>query len=146
MIEINLVPVDLRKRKRKAFGGGFNIPLEIIIGSAGGLLMLLVLTHFVLIFVSIGKVGKQKILKAEWEKILPDKEKVDTIITDLRLSQKRIGEIRPLADRGDLSWSEKLNIVSDSLPRGVWLKKIALMENVLFVEGSAISRQKKRDD
>ena len=46
MIEINLIPYSLRKKKKDKFSlTEFNVPLEIVIGLGGGLIVLLVLVH-----------------------------------------------------------------------------------------------------
>ena len=37
-------------------------------------------------------------------------------------------------------WSQKLNEISDSLPRGVWLNKIILSGETLLIQGSAVSK------
>ena len=38
-----------------------------------------------------------------------------------------------------VSWAEKLNILSDNIPRGVWVRKVKLEVDVFTIEGSAIS-------
>ena len=37
-------------------------------------------------------------------------------------------------------WSPKLNEISNQIPRGVWVSKIALNPEMFFIEGSAISK------
>jgi len=143
-IEINLIPPHLRKKKRKGIASGINIPLEVLIGSAGGLIILLVLVHFSLLFVNMNKLAKHKKLQKEWENILPAKENVDVVISELRGLQEKSKAIKEiLGDEARISWSQKLNILSDSLPKGIWLRKVVLKEKKFLIEGSAISRQKK---
>jgi len=144
MIDINLVPTHLRKKKKKdLFGGGFKLPLEVVIGLGGGLLILLVFVHLVLLGINVSKLATHKKLKSSWEEISSDKEKVDVIISELRMLQRKQSAIKKLTEDKKVSWSRKMNILSKNLPKGVWLKKIAFNEDAFFVEGSAISRQNK---
>lgn len=141
MIEINFIPLSQRKRKR-AVSGGFNIPLEIVVGAGGGLLMLLVATHIVFLFINIAKFSHHKMLEKQWAQILPAKQNVDSVVSQLKALREKSTALENLTAKHNISWAQKLNILSDSLPRGVWLKKLALNENAFFIEGSAISRQK----
>jgi len=141
MIDINLVPPHLRKTKSRLLAGKFNIPLEIIIGCGGGLLILLGAIHVLLLFVNIQKLAQHKILKTQWEAMRPEKEAVDAVVSEMRATQNRYTSVDDITGRSDLSWAQKLNILSDNLSRGVWLKKVALDDGVLFIEGSAISRE-----
>ena len=63
MFDINLVPDNLRRKKKgKSPLGGINIPLEVVIGSAGVLFFVLVLVHIFLLFMITAKVGEKKLL------------------------------------------------------------------------------------
>ena len=142
MIDINLVPSHLRKKKKgRFFLGKINIPFEIIIGCGGGLLVLLGVIHILLLYVNIRKLAQHKVLQKKWEAIRPEKEAVDAVVSEMRSAQSKCQAIEGIAGKSDLSWAQKLNILSDSLSRGVWLKKVALDDGVLFVEGSAISKE-----
>ena len=70
----------------------------------------------------------------------PEKENVDAVISEMRIFQGKYRAIENIAENGNLSWAQKLNILSDSLPRGVWLKKVALEDDMFFIEGSAVSK------
>ena len=144
MIEINLVPLHLRKKKKKdLFPGGFKLPLEVVIGLGGGLIILLILVHVILLAINVSKLATHNTLKASWEEIIPGKEKVDVVISELRMLQKKQSAIKKLTEEKKVVWSQKINILSNNLPKGVWLRKIAFNEDTFFVEGSAISRQNK---
>lgn len=142
MIEINLVPDNLRKRRKSSSASsGINIPLEVIIGLGGGLVIILVLIHVLLLGVNVTRLSGYKSLQAQWAKIEPDKKKVDGIITELRELQKRNKDISDSLLGKRNSWSQKLNILSDCLSKGVWFKKISFIEDKFLIEGSAVSRQ-----
>ena len=126
MININLVPPHLKKKTKSKLLGKVNIPLEVIIGSGGGLLVLLGIVHVLLLFVNIGKLAQHKSLQGQWEMMRPGKENVDSVVNEMRVFQGKYKAIEEIAGKSDLSWAQKLNVLSDSLPRGIWLKKIAL--------------------
>jgi len=94
-----------------------------------------------LLFVNIGKLAQHKGLKGQWEEMRPGKESVDSLVNQMRVFEGKYKAIEEIAGKGGLSWSENLNILSTSLPRGVWLKKISLEGEMLFIEGSAISKE-----
>ena len=62
MLDINLIPPHLRKKDRGKLLGKLDIPLEIVIGSGGGLLVLLGVVHVLLLFVNIGILAQNKAL------------------------------------------------------------------------------------
>ena len=141
MISLNLVPLDLQKKKKGQFSlRKFNIPLEVIIGCGGGLLVLLGVIHVLFLFVNMSKLAQHKSLQKQWEAMRPEKENVDAVISEMRIFQGKYRAIENIAENGNLSWAQKLNILSDSLPRGVWLKKVALEDDMFFIEGSAVSK------
>ena len=141
MIEINVVPPELRKKKKKKLlPGGVEIPPEVVIGSIGGLFFLLILVHIGLLMLNISKMKQHKQLKQEWQAILPHKEKVDGVVTDMRRLQNKHKAIVKVTGGEAINWSRKLNVISNELPRGVWLTKVALTPEMLFIEGSAISK------
>jgi hypothetical protein len=70
MIEINLVPSELRKKRRKSLlPGGFNMPLEVVIGAGGGMLAILILVHISLLFMGLQKLSHQQGLKKTIRKV-----------------------------------------------------------------------------
>ena len=140
MIDINLIPPELRKRRKSRFTGRFHIPLEIIVGCSVGLLIFLGMIHVLLLLMNVRKLAQHKILKMQWEAMRPGKENVDSVISEMRIVQGKFKTIEEIVNKGGLSWSQKLNLLSDNLPRGMWLKKIDFHDNMFFIEGSAISR------
>ena len=140
MIEINLVPYSLRKNKKDKFSfRDFNIPLEIVIGLGGGLIVLLILVHVFLEVINIRNMAKHKEFQKEMEVISPQKQQVEKVINELRSLQNTQKAVQDILPDRKIFWAKKLNIFSDSIPRGVWLKRINLDGDVLLIEGSAIS-------
>ncbi len=146
MIDINLAPPDLRRKpKRRILPKGFHVPPEVIIGGGGGLLLFLIAIHIFIIFKHISLKKRYMQTKKEWESIQPSKKKVDKIISEIRKLQSIKQDVDKLIDADRILWAKKLNIISDSLPRGVWLRHIAFEDGKTFtIEGSAISRQQNQ--
>ena len=140
MIDINLVPPHLKKQRRNRVLGTINIPLEIIIGCGGGLLLLLGVIHIGLLLVNVGKLAHHKSLKYQWEAMRSDKENVDSVVNKMKIFQDKYIALKNISKKGELSWAQKLNLLSDHLPRGMWFKKIALNDEILFIEGSVVSQ------
>jgi len=140
MININLVPPHLRKQQKSRVLGAINIPLEIIIGCGGGLLFLLGMIHIVLLLINVGKLAHYKSLQHQWDSMRSDKENVDSVVSKMRTFQGKYTALEDIAKKGELSWSQKLNILSDFIPRGMWFRRIALNNEMLFIEGSMVSQ------
>jgi Tfp pilus assembly protein PilN len=142
IIEINLLPADLRRKRRgRGLAGGFKIPLEVLIGFGGGLLMLLVLAHVGLLGLNITKIARHRELKQQMEAIAAEKAGVDAILLDMRVARNKLRDLSRITAQRKVRWSRKLNLISDALPRGVWLRRVAYNDGVLYIQGSAVSRQ-----
>lgn len=143
MIDINLLPPEKRRKRKTKFLGGLNIPQEVVIGSAGGLLFLLIFVHIGLTFINFSKHGIHKSLTNQMAEIKPAKEDVDAVIMQMRSLQNSVKAINEVVKGNRIIWAQKLNTLSDEIPRGTWIRKVALSEGGLFIEGSAISREQK---
>ena len=142
MITINLVPEHLRKKiSRSVLSSlGVDIPREVLLGVGGVFVIVLVLSHVVLFAAQAVQALRLASVKARWEKLLPDKNRLDTIGSELRDMHKKMTTITGIASAKTGQWSRKLNILSDTLPKGVWLKKISLDNKSLTLEGGVFSK------
>ena len=142
MIDINLVPDQLRKRRRSDFftGGVFNIPREVSVGIGGGILALMLFVNGLVFLAKVAKFFEYQHVKSKWQAILPEKSTTDLIKQNLQEVQKEVKAIKDIMDGQSSSWSQKLNVISDSLPKGVWLRKITLNDKQVFIEGSTVSQ------
>ncbi|MDD3374849.1 MAG: PilN domain-containing protein [Candidatus Omnitrophica bacterium] len=146
MIKINLIPEELQKKKK---GQIFKkilkvIPLETLVGTAAGVLILLIGVHVLLqisIFLKLASYGQHK---AHWTSIAPEKGSVDKVLENLQILKKRIDVVEKITVEKRIFWAEKLNAISDAVPQGVWLDKISLSKNIFLIKGSAVS--KKNDE
>lgn len=139
MIDINLVPENLRKRRRTILSSSavkFQIPLEAVVGFCV-LLCALCLILLGIFFVRHSQYAK---LNKQWKAIAASKQNVDSIINEIRSLQNKINSIEQITTGKRIFWSPKLNDTSDSIPRGVWLTRISLGQKVLLIEGSSVSK------
>lgn len=142
MININLVPQHLRKRRKLSIlpVAFLNLPREAVVGLIGGLFVILFVVHIILQFVIFVKLFQYGKYQRQWNRVRPDKMKVDLVVKKMQSLQSKIDSIKNITTDKRIVYSTKLNAISDSLPRGVWLQKIRLDEDTLFIEGSAVSK------
>lgn len=119
-----------------------NLPKEAIVGIGGGLLVLLFLIHFLLLITMFVKFAQHKSALRHWERIQPEKKKVDLVIDEMHGLQSKINSIEKVTTQKRILWSQKLNDISDCMSRGVWLNKISLDQKILLIDGSAVSKIK----
>ncbi len=122
--------------------GVLNLPKEALVGLVGGLFIFLFMIHFLLQIVIFVKFAEHKKGKRQWERLLPEKSKVDVVIGELRSLQNKINSIEKVTTEKRISWSQKLNDVSDSITKGIWLNKISIDGKMLLIDGSAVSKAK----
>lgn len=144
MIEINLLPPQLRKKRKASnlVSRSINLPRETIIALAGGFLFLLLFVHAVMQFIVAIKFVQIKRYEKHLERIAPDKTTADRVIQDLRVLQSKVKSIEGIAGQRKVIWAQKLNAISNAAPRGVWLTRLTFQDGVLILQGSAVSKSK----
>ncbi len=142
MIVINLVPEHLRKKSAKGVlsSMGLGIPREVLLGVGGAFVAFLVVAHVLLLAAQSVQGVRLGLVKARWEKLLPDRNRIDAIGTELRGLRKKATTIIGITSARTGPWSRKMNVLGDALPKGVWLKKINLDKGTLTLEGSTFSK------
>ncbi len=136
MIEINLLPPELRKKE-----ANFKLPIpkETLVFFGGAVMAVLVLIHLFLMGALAAKKVKYLGLNMEWQKILPEKNKIDVLMSEQKEIAEKIKSIDKLTKKGRISWAKKLNIISDVLSQGVWVRLINFSGKELTIEGSSVS-------
>lgn len=141
MIEINLLPEELRKKE------GLRLPKEFYIIGVG------VLSFLIVLHATTGMIIKWKRyrvvkLTQRWAKLAPLRKSVDVIRQETADLDKRAGGIDRLMVRRFL-WSEKLNQLSNLVIPGIWIRTLSLNPSppsknlplTLNLKGSVVSRQ-----
>jgi len=141
MIDINLIPAALRKDgKGDANALKINIPQEVLIGVGAGVVFLILMVHLILgAWWLMGSVRMSQ-CNTQWQKVLPDKTALDSINRESGDLQKKINAIADLTTKKSILWAPKFNAISDSLPRGVWIRRMTLNKEGLTIEGSVVSK------
>ncbi|MBU4312485.1 MAG: PilN domain-containing protein [Candidatus Omnitrophica bacterium] len=142
MIQINLLPEEMRKRK----GPQLKLDLQnskvkmIAAGGAVGVLVLLIL------FLSLGssiRKGQTRRLLAREQAIAAQKSEIEAVNNEVELLKTKIGTLGQIAKQ-EFLWAEKLNRISDLVLPGIWFTRIRTdSENRLIIEGSVISKEEE---
>jgi hypothetical protein len=141
MIDINLIPAALRKDgKGSANSLKINIPKELLFGVAAGLIFIMVTVHLLLGVTWLMGLGRLSHYNGQWQKVMPDKTILDTINKESGDLKKKIKMVSDMTVKKTVLWAPKFNAISDSLPRGVWIRRMTLDKVGLTMEGSVVSK------
>ncbi len=142
MIEINLVPPQFKKKKksRQVSESASSPSKNNIIGFASLFIVFLAIVAGALQFIISQKLAQRKKLMSELAELVPQKINTDRYVGQIKDINKRLEPLEEILGQKDIMWSKKLHAVSESLPRGVWLTKMHLDEDVLLINGSAVSK------
>ncbi len=141
MIRLNFIPESQRKQRANLMSEGVGgIPGEVIVGSVAALAGCLVLMHVALAGIGAYKLATHKILEARWDRMGPDKKIYDDVSGELKAIQAKMNTLRPITSAQGLSWAQLLNDISDTIPKGIWLREIVFDKGTLTVYGSAVSK------
>lgn len=128
MIEINLLPPEIKKRKRK-----IELPDVSFLPIVAGLLGVVIMIHLSLGMILALKAKSLKRLERKWETILPDEQVAGRMKSELTAMKSKIDAIDKLM-KNRRSWARRLNDISDSMIAGVWLNKLWLENRVITRE------------
>ena len=142
MIEINLLPQELRVRKDKKPGAAPAIDPKVLLYAVPVVVGVLLVAH-VYLFALIGfRSYRLAGYNSQWQKLTPQKsewdvfkKKFDVLSQDALITQGLVSQ--------RILWSQKLNKISMNLPSGVWLNEITLSRKDFTIKGSAVSLKKE---
>lgn len=135
MIEINLLPKELRKKKIKLPDISF---LPIIIGIVG----IIVIVHLTFSLAVNFKARSLKHLEKKWQELSPAKKSADKLMQELNIMRSKIGAIDDLI-QGRISWAKKLSDLSDAMIDGVWLNRLWIERKVIQEKREVQEKDKK---
>src|SRR4030042_1157038 len=124
MMEINLLPPELKKKRRK-----IELPDISFLPIVAGLLGVIIIIHLLLGSTLALKAKTLKRLERKWEAVLPEKQKADKLKAELTSMRSKVGAIDNLV-KNRRSWASRLNDISDAMIPGVWLNKLWLERRV----------------
>ena len=143
MIKLNFIPEQQRPQRGGIVGELFGgVPGEIIVGVLAALVAFFILMHTALAGTAVFKLASHKILEVRWDSMAADKKVCDQVADDLKAIQARTNSLRPIASVARLHWARLLNEISDSVPKGVWLREILFENGSMAIYGSSVSKMK----
>jgi len=143
MIEINLLPEELRKKKSEPC---FNLNIEAgklkfwIGGGVVGILILIVTTLFLGSFIRKAQINS---LLAREKNFSSKLSQIDSVNKEIAVLKAKMNILDQLTKRKFL-WTEKLNQLSDLVLPGIWFTHVYTdSENRLIIEGSVFSKSEE---
>ncbi|MEW6009165.1 MAG: hypothetical protein AB1629_05995 [Candidatus Omnitrophota bacterium] len=134
MIELNFLPLDLRKKKRAAPIVPSGLPIKIFWWVLG----IIIAIHLLLILIMLGEKFYLKTLEAKLNEKMPKtKETLATTKEINNLQDEQTGLSKLFGKR--IIWAKKLNTISNKLPSGIWLNRIIITDTLFSMEGSSVS-------
>lgn len=133
MIEINLLPEELRRKEVKF---KFEIPL----GSLLKILVIVLLIHLSLAVTAAMRKAKLDSLNKRFSEFQEKKVAYDDLKKEIEILEKNKSNLDQLKGKR-IIWSEKLNFISDSIPKGIWLKELSFSKGKFKIIGSCVSKR-----
>lgn len=132
MVEINLLPEELRKKEprfKKIDLSGLNLQNLPVVHIAAYAIGALVAFHLILF--SIGSYSKAVMgsLQKRYDELLPRKKEAEALSKQVDTMSKKVNAIDALMVKR-FSWAKKLNALSDSVTPGIWLSELSYNEKV----------------
>ncbi len=119
------------------------IPKEKVVGMVIALFVLLIVIHILLTIPMILKYTQNVNIQSRLEEIKEEWQKAEVVKSELRVLKNKLDAIEKVTTEERISWTKKLNDISDSLIKGVWINKISLDDSVLLIDGSAVSKEQE---
>ena len=141
MIEINLLPEELRVKVRVKQAGSYVDPLDLVKG-AFLILAVLLLLNICLAGLSVIKNIQVANLNSKWEKLGPQRKVLDDLNKESSIVTQDAKVIESLSQQR-ISWPEKLSALSLKLPSGIWFSQLKISQKEFTLQASAISLQKQ---
>jgi Tfp pilus assembly protein PilN len=117
MIEINLLPLELREKRIIYFEEIFKA--KIIFSVLGSLLL------FHLFLYTLNIISKKRLnsIEGKWQQLSSQREKIKQLNSELTELNEKVPLIEQLISKR-LLWSQTLNRISDLIVNGVWLSEL----------------------
>ena len=142
MIRLNFIPEYERKDKGGLLSDGWGIPPEVVAGIIFAVVGFVLLVHVSLGALAAFKLAQQQLLQVQWNAMAADKKVVNDVFSETKAMQAKFTALKPITSQANFLWAHLLNDISDSVPKGIWLREIAFNRGILNISGSAVSKMK----
>jgi Tfp pilus assembly protein PilN len=138
MIEINLLPHELRTRREKSSSG---IDPKYFFYAAAAVVGFLIVVQLLLLFAGVVRSSQLVVLSASWKKMEPQRKELEAVRQQFDTVSKDAQILQQLSVKR-INWSEKLRKLSLNLPSGIWFNDISVSPTDFILKGSAVSQEK----
>jgi len=123
MIELNLLPEELRtKKKYRSAARTHAVSVWPIVG---GVTIALILTHVLFLLLVRTKKDLSKTLEDKWQQMQPQRERTEKLTSETAALEKRVLAIREIAKPG-LNWTKLLSGLNQAVIPNIWLSELKL--------------------
>lgn len=133
MIEINLLPEELRKKK-SPFGkidlSGVDLKSIPLVPIASAAVAVLIGVEAIVLGLNLYYKMRVGSLTKKYESVLPGKREADELKARRDAINKKLGAIDDLMGKR-FSWAKKLNDLSDAVTPGIWLSELDYNEQAM---------------
>lgn len=142
MIEINLLPEQMRSQSSKGMAaGGLNM-LLLLVPLVAGILVVLHLFSGVIYLTRSSRLAAQR---KQWQVLEPQRQTLAALKNSFASFSLEEGIIRSLLSES-VSWSLVLNKLSRNLPPEMWFEEITIKPQKLTLSGSVVNLGKDELD
>lgn len=120
MIELNLLPKELQKKRKKRKAA--QMPKLPLVQISVGIIAVLLLTHVVLLVLVRSNRKLSATLKQKWTEMQPQREKTDGIAKEINRLDKRVSAVRKIT-KPDLDWAQLLSGLNQAVIANIWLSE-----------------------
>jgi cell division protein FtsB len=123
MIELNLLPRELRTKKKRLS----TVKMHVVSVGAivAGLAIVVVLTHLLLVLLVRINTDLSKTLEEKWQQIQPQRKRTEKLTAEISSLEKRVMAIREIAKPG-LNWTKLLSGLNQAVRQNIWLSGLKL--------------------
>lgn len=139
MIEINLLPSELRSKAKKIEAAG---KPQYALLAIPAIAAILVIIHIVLLVIAGTKGYQLASLSITWKKLEPQRKSVELLKEQYNAYSADAKLITQIWQQS-YNWSQKLNRLSLNLPSGLWFNEITVKNKDVVLQGSVISLQRE---
>lgn len=136
MIEINLLPAELRHVETAKLGSTLDLSKLMWLLPACGIVIICV--HLFLWVNGMIRSSIVKRLSAEWVTLEPERKRIQEYDLEYAAVTKQVGKVREMA-QSRILWAGKLKSLSRHLPAGVWFTDLAVSPTEFSLQGSVLA-------